>query len=241
MTDAATLDGRVIAVAGAAGGLGPAVCHRLAAAGATLACTDLAQDRLDQLGADLAIGEDRFDAQVVDLLSEDAANAWCAALRDRFGHVDGLLHLVGGWRGGQPLAEAPLADYDWLHDLLVRTVQHTTRAFYDALVQSEHGRFVLVSSSQAQAPDGTNASYAAAKAAAEAWTLALADSFAKAESAATANVVVVNAILTPRMRAENPDKPFRTFTSAEDLAEAIAFLCSDAAAKMNGKRLALHP
>ena len=101
------------------------------------------------------------------------------------------------------------------------------------------GRFVLVSSTQAQKPDGTNASYGAAKAAAETWTLALADSLA--ESGATANIVVVNAILTPAMREENPDKPFATFTSAEDIAEAIAFLCSDAAQKMNGARLELHP
>jgi len=167
------------------------------------------------------------------------ARQWASDLRERFGGVDALLHLVGGWRGGQPLAEAPLSDYEWLHDLLVRTVQHTSRAFHDALAASEHGRFVLVSSSQAQSPEGTNAAYAAAKAAAESWTLALAESFK--ESAATANIIVVNAILTPRMREQNPDKEYRTFTSAEQIAEAIAFVCSDAAAKMNGKRLSLHP
>jgi NADP-dependent 3-hydroxy acid dehydrogenase YdfG len=238
---ASSLDTRVIAIAGAAGGLGPVVCRRLADAGATLACTDVSQERLDQLATDLAVDDDRIDTRVVDLLDGDAASGWCSALTERFGHVDGLLHLVGGWRGGQPLAEAPLDDYEWLHDLLVHTVQHTTRGFYEALSQSEHGRFVLVSSSQAQAPDGTNASYAATKAAAETWTLALADSFSADESAATANILVVNAILTPQMREANPDKPFRTFTSAEDIAEAIVFVCSDAAAKMNGKRLALYP
>ena len=98
---------------------------------------------------------------------------------------------------------------------------------------------MLVSSTQAQAPDGTNAAYAAAKAAAESWTLALADAFK--DTPATANIIVVNAILTPRMREENPDKEYPTFTAAEDIAEAIAFLCSDAAAKMNGQRLSLHP
>jgi NAD(P)-dependent dehydrogenase (short-subunit alcohol dehydrogenase family) len=232
---------RVIAIAGAAGGLGPVVARRLAEAGATLALTDVDQGRLDSLVSDLDLRDERLDARVVDLLDDHAARDWANTLADRFDGVDGLLHLVGGWRGGQPLAEAPLSDYDWLHDLLVRTVQHATRAFYEPLAASEHGRFVLVSSSQAQTPDGTNASYAAAKAAAEAWTLALAASFRDAESPATANVVVVNAILTPQMVAENPDKPFKTFTPAEDIAEAIAFLCSDAGAKMSGKRLPLLP
>jgi NAD(P)-dependent dehydrogenase (short-subunit alcohol dehydrogenase family) len=233
------LDGRVIAIAGASGGLGPSVAKRLAAGGATIAGVDRSQEHLDALRAELELPDDRFDGQVVDLLDEQAARDWAAHLRSRFGGVDALLHLVGGWRGGQPLAEAPLSDYEWLHDLLVRTVQHTTRAFHGALAESDHGRFVLVSSSQAQSPEGTNASYAAAKAAAESWTLALADSFN--ETAATANIIVVNAILTPRMREEEPDKPFRSFTSAEQIAEAIAFVCSDAAAKMNGKRLSLHP
>jgi len=233
-----TLDGKVVALAGAAGGLGPTVAARLAGDGATLALTDVDQGRLDQLATDLGLPEDRIDARVVDLLSEDAARDWAAALTDRFGQVDALLHLVGGWKGGEPLPSAPLSEYEWLHDLLVRTVQHATRAFHDALAH-DGGRFLLVSSTQAQAPSATNAAYGAAKAAAEAWTLALADSLA--ESGATANIVVVNAILTPQMREQNPDKPFKTFTSVEDIAEAVAYLLSDAAAKMNGARVELHP
>jgi NAD(P)-dependent dehydrogenase (short-subunit alcohol dehydrogenase family) len=235
----AELDGRVIAVAGAAGGLGPTVARRLADDGATIAATDVHQDRLEQLGSDLGLPEDRFDGRVVDLLSEDATREWASALAERFGRVDALLHLVGGWKGGDPIATTPLADYEWLHDLLVHTVQHTTRAFYDQLAGSAHGRFVLVSSSQAQSPNGTNASYAATKAAAESWTLALADSFK--DTKATANVIVVNAILTPRMREADPEKEFPSFTSAEDLADAIRFVVGDSAAKMNGKRLELHP
>jgi NAD(P)-dependent dehydrogenase (short-subunit alcohol dehydrogenase family) len=231
------LDDRVIAIAGVGGGLGPLVAERLAAAGATVAGTDRDQGTLDALATDLGLPPERWDGRSVDLLDEDAARDWSAALVERFGRVDGLVHLVGGWRGGQPLQEAPLSDWELLHDLLVRTVQHTTRAFYGQLAASAHGRFVLVSSKQAQAPTATNAAYAAAKAAAEAWTLALADGFEG--SAATANILVVDAILTPRMREEEPDKKFPTFTPAEDIADGIAFLCSDAAKKMNGQRLPL--
>ncbi|MDX6608253.1 MAG: hypothetical protein QOF85_178 [Solirubrobacterales bacterium] len=231
------LDGRVIAIAGVAGGLGPVVAERLAAAGVTIGGADVAQERVDRVGAELDLPAERWDGRAVDLLDEEATRDWCAALLERFGHLDALLHLVGGWRGGEPLHEAPLADWDLLHDLLVRTVQHTTRAFHDALLASEHGRFVLVSSKQAQAPTNTNAAYASAKAAAEAWTFALADGFKS--TSATANVIVVDAILTPRMREENPDEQFPTFTPAEDIAEAIAFLCSDPSKKMNGQRFPL--
>lgn len=231
------LDDRVIAIAGVGGGLGPLVAQALAGAGATVAGTDRHQDALDSLATDLGLPPERWDGRTVDLLDEEATRAWCAALVERFGRVDSLVHLVGGWRGGEPLHEAPLADWELLHDLLVRTVQHTTRAFHDQIAAGPHGRFVLVSSKQAQAPTNTNAAYAAAKAAAEAWTLAFADGFEP--GGPTANIVVVDAILTPQMRVENPDQDYPTFTPAEDIAAAIAFLCSDAAEKMNGQRLPL--
>jgi NAD(P)-dependent dehydrogenase (short-subunit alcohol dehydrogenase family) len=231
------LDGRVVAIAGVGGGLGPLVAAELAAAGATVAGTDRDQELLDSLAGELGIPAERWDGRAVDMLDEAAVGEWCAALVERFGRVDGLVHLVGGWRGGKPLHEASLADWDLLHGLLIRTVQHTTRAFHQQLAASAQGRFVLVSAKQAQAPTNSNAAYAAAKAAAEAWTLAFADGFEP--GGATANIVVVEAILTPRMREEDHDNDFPGFTPAAQVAEAIAFLCSDAAAKMNGQRLRL--
>jgi NAD(P)-dependent dehydrogenase (short-subunit alcohol dehydrogenase family) len=236
MTD---LDGRVIAIAGAGGGLGPVVAKRLADAGARLALADRHQEVADGVAQDLGLPEDRVDPQAVDLLDEAQANDWAASTEQKFGRVDGLLHLVGGYRGGDPIDSFDLTDYDFLHGLLVRTLQLTTRAFHSSLTQSDHGRFVLVSAAAAQNPENTNAAYASAKAAAEAWTLALADSFAG--TPATANILVVNAIETPRMREQDLDADRPTFTPAEHLADAIAFLCSDSAARMNGQRLSLHP
>ena len=141
---------------------------------------------------------------------------------------------------GTPIATAPASDWTELEPLLVRTVQHATRAFHAALTRSPHGRFVLMSAKQARRPTGTNAAYAAAKAAAEAWTFALAEEFARAGVAATANVVAINALVTPQMRAQQPDKDFAAYTDADEVAAAIAFLLSDAARKVNGQRLALY-
>lgn len=233
MTD--SLAGRVIAVAGGAGNLGPTVVRRLASAGARVCVCGRDRSSLDALAAET---ESKIDTDVVDLLDAAATKEWAASLAERHGRADGLVHLVGGWRGGASIEEAPLEDWDFLQGLLVRTVQNTTQAFAPHLLASGCGRFVLISAGQAQTPTHPNAVYAAAKAASETWTLALADRFRGA--GATANIVVVGAIVTPAMRAESPDKDFSTFTPAEGIAEAIAYLCSDAAASMNGQRLTLR-
>lgn len=244
------LAGRVLAIAGATGGLGPSVARRFAAAGATLALVDVDGAAVEGLAQDLGVPGNRVDARAVDLLDEIATRDWRDGLVDRFGHVDGLVHLVGGWRGGEPMETAPLADWNLLHDLLVRTVQHTTRAFSHALLDSGRGRFVLVSSVQAQRPEHGSAAYAAAKAAAEAWTLALADGFSRAAAEeapagaprrrATANVVVVDAIATPEMVEGKDDDAFASFADADDIAALIATIVGDAASAMNGQRVGLH-
>jgi NAD(P)-dependent dehydrogenase (short-subunit alcohol dehydrogenase family) len=230
----APLADRVVAVAGAAGNLGPTVVQRLAAAGGRVCACGRDRESLEALAAD--VGE--IDTDVVDLLDPVATRAWADDLAARHGRVDGLVHLAGGWRGGTPIEQAPLEDWDFLSALLVRTVQSATQAFAPYLMASGRGRFVLVSAGQAQAPTHPNAAYAAAKAASETWTLALADRFRG--TGATANLVVVGAIVTPQMRAESPEKDFATFTPAEEIAEAIAYLCSDAASSMNGQRLTLR-
>ncbi len=237
---AAPLEGRVIALAGAGGSLGPILARALADAGAVLALADRSQEQLDALVEQLDLPAERIDAATPDLLDPAAAAAWAASVQERFGRVDGLVHAVGGWRGGKPIAEAPLDDWTFLEGLLVRTVQHTTRAFHAALSASGRGRFVLVSAKQAVRPTGDNAAYAAAKAASEAWTYALAQELGAARTGATANVVAINALVTPRMRAESPEKEFLTFTDADEVAAAIAYLLSDAARKVNGQRLALY-
>ena len=225
----------MLAIAGASGTLGPIVVRRLAERGASLALGARDREPLVELAKSVGI---EADTAAVDLLAAADAEAWANGIADRQGRVDGLVHLVGGWRGGTPIEDAPPEDWDFLQGLLVRTVQYATQAFARHLIETGHGRFVIVSSSQGQTPTHTNAAYAAAKAAAEAWTLALAHRFRG--TGATANVIVVRSILTPEMREESPDKDFSTFTPAEEIAEAVAYLCSDAAASMNGQRVTLR-
>lgn len=232
-----SLNGKVVAVAGATGGLGPVVVRAFSQAGAALSLIDRDQGKLDTLVASLGAPEGKHHCATVDLLDEGQARRWAEQVQARHGRVDVVLHLVGGYRGGQKIAQFPTADWELLNKLLIQTTWHVIRAFVEPL-KASRGRFILVSSPQSLKPSHTNAAYAACKAASETLTLALADEFRG--TGATANIIMVNAILTPQMRAEKPDENYAKFTSAEDIASAMLYLCSDAAANMNGQRLSLY-
>jgi NAD(P)-dependent dehydrogenase (short-subunit alcohol dehydrogenase family) len=216
-----SLEGRRIAVAGAGGLLGPHVVRALAEQGAVVLAGDVREEALD------AVRDVAAEAHVMDLSSEEGAQAWAQAC----GEVHGLLHLVGGWRGGTPLHETSAEDLAWLEAALFRTVVHATRAFAPALrAAGPRGRFAIVSSSVVGRPSAGNAGYAAAKAAAEAWTLTFAAELK--ETGGTANVVVVQAL--------TDDPAHGSFTHVGEVAGALAWLCTDEARRMNGQRLHLH-
>jgi NADP-dependent 3-hydroxy acid dehydrogenase YdfG len=135
----------------------------------------------------------RFDSlrSLNDRLSETGAPAVrlevceltdAAAVRDlagAVGPIDGLLHLVGGWRGGGGLAGQSEADYRFLERSLT-ALRILTRAFDEDLRASSAGRLAIVSSTAVDRPLAGGANYAAIKAASEAWTRAVAQGFAKA-------------------------------------------------------------
>lgn len=237
VADGGDLESLVIVVAGAGGAAGPPLVERLASAGATVVALDHSQERVDEVArqARAATGSERIDGRAVDLLDAAATTQLAADVVAQYGRVDGLAHLVGGWRGGVHLTQEPLDDWELLHDLLIRTLLNTSRAFHDALLASPRGRLVLISTVQAQSPVATNAMYAAAKAAAEAWTLAVAHSFDGSEAAAV--ILPIKALLTPAMRQAKPDAAFTGYTDVADLADTIHDLWLQPAADLNGKRL----
>lgn len=241
------LDGAVIAVAGAGGPAGRAVLQRLARAGSHVVAADADPERLAE-----AVDAARYDAggaditgEIVDLLDLEATQDWAGRIEKDHGRVDGLVHLVGGWRGSASFPETELADWDVLHKLLIRTVQNTSLAFHDGLMRSPGGRYVLISAAGASRPTAGNAAYAAAKAAAEAWTLALGDSFRKLGGpdgpTAAATVLVIKALVHDGLRAERPQSTFAGFTDVRDLADAIADVWNGTAAQVNGTRQWLTP
>ena len=211
-----------VVVVGAGSAAGRAVCAALVEAGQAVAAVDL---RSPEVPGASSYAADATDHAAVSALAEEIRAE---------GPVTGLVHLIGGWRGGTGFTDNTDEDWAFLSSMLIDTLRHTTRAFHDDLVASK-GQVVIVSAAAAGKPTAGNANYATAKAAAEAWMQALADSFG--DSGAAAVTLVVKALVTPQMREESPDRKFPGFTDVADLGAAVARVVSGAHA--NGERVVL--
>ncbi|WP_284762706.1 SDR family oxidoreductase [Arthrobacter sp. efr-133-R2A-63] len=185
---------------------------------------------------------------VCDLSRLESVRELAAEIHQSTERVDGVVHLVGGWRGAKGIEDQPDEDWAALEQSAITTLRNVSRVFYKALASSPTGRFAMVSSTAVAAPAAGAATYAAAKAAAETWTLALADGFRRDQSGnkdeptdqhSAAVVFVVKSLLDAAMRREHPERKFPGYTDVDDLAAAAVGLFDKPAAELNGQRLLL--
>ncbi|MBW9122219.1 SDR family oxidoreductase [Microbacterium trichothecenolyticum] len=181
-----TVSGRLVIIAGATSASGLTAARVLRDAGARVVAVGRDAGKLRDLVDSLDADAERLGTapsgsvrtEVCDLGDEDAVASLAERVHEADGPVDGVLHLVGGWRGGGGLAGQTDADYRFLEGSLT-ALRHVSRAFDADLRASEAGRLAVVSSTAVTRPVAAGANYAAVKAATEAWTRAVAQGFAK--------------------------------------------------------------
>jgi len=169
------VNGKLVLLAGATSASGLAAARVLAGDGARVVAVGRHRAKLAAL-AD-AVPDARLE--VCDLADQAAVGALAERIHATDGRVDGVLHLVGGWRGGGGLAGQTDADYRELERSFT-ALRHVSRAFDEDLRASDAGRLAVVSSTAVARPLAGGANYAAVKAATEAWARAVAQGFAKA-------------------------------------------------------------
>jgi len=216
-------------ISGATGGLGRIAARVFAERGAALALLSTDQEKLDALAVELSLPEARVLTHAANLTDGDAVQAAAAAVRAKFRRVDGLIHLVGGWTGGQTLAEADPQAFASMLDQHAWTTFHLLQAFVPALVENGWGRVIAVSSPLAVHPAAGMGAYAAAKAAQETLLLTLAQELQEG-SGVTANLLQVKAIDVSHKGQGTPP---------EEILAAMLYLCTDEAGMVNGVRLPL--
>jgi NAD(P)-dependent dehydrogenase (short-subunit alcohol dehydrogenase family) len=230
-------DGQVVLVTGATGPLGRVVVRRFGEAGARLVLSGTDRERLEAVAAEAALADEDWLPAVGDLRGRDAARAIVDAAEARFGRIDVLLHLVGGWAGGTPVAELDAGEITAMLDQHLWTTFHVVQAVVPGMVERGYGRLLTVSSPFAANPGPKGAGYAIAKAAEEVLLRSLAREVGAA--GVTANVVVVRKVDVDHEREQAPAARNATWTTPEEIAEAFLYLASPAAAAVNGARIPL--
>jgi NAD(P)-dependent dehydrogenase (short-subunit alcohol dehydrogenase family) len=190
--DAASLDGKVALVTGAAQGIGAGAAVALAAFGADLAICDRNEDGMRETAAQAEALGRRCETGVLDVRDTDAVDAWVAGLGATFEHVDVLVNNAGGGFHAA-FVDTSLKGQRSLVDENFTSVTNFVRACMPHM--GEGGSIVNVTSIEASRAAPGFGIYAAMKAAVENLTKTLA--LELAPRGIRVNVVAPDAIPTP--------------------------------------------
>ena len=222
----------VIIITGATGNLGAATAHAFQDAGQRTVLVDRSPERLRKEFADLAGSPQHLLVGGVDLSDEMSLGKLVADTLAHFGRIDALVHTVGAWRGGTPVHESDLTDWDFLFNVNLRTTLLCCRAVIPQMLKQGRGKIVTVASRDGLAGSAGYAAYSASKSAILRLTEALADEV-KASNI-NVNCIMPGTIDTPQNRAVSPNADFRKWVEPSAIADVIQFLASDAAWAING-------
>jgi 2-hydroxycyclohexanecarboxyl-CoA dehydrogenase len=239
------LAGRVALVAGGGGAIGAAVCRALATGDCRVAVADLDASAAERVAATLGgLGV------AIDVTEPASVEAGVRAVRDRLGAPAVLVSCVG-WDRMRPFVETDEAFQARVLEVNLAGPIRLTRAVLPDMMAAGFGRVVLVSSDAARVGSSGEAVYAAAKAG----LLGFAKSLARevVRQGITANCVCPGPTDTPLFRGLARESgegeritqaleraiPMRRLGRPQDVAPAIAFLCTEEAGYITGQTLSV--
>lgn len=220
------LKGQVVAITGAFGALGSAVVQAALAEGAQVAAIDRASGPRVSLGDAALFGD-------VDLSGDEGARGAVEAIVARFGHLDALVNIAGGFRW-ETVAEGSLDSWDQLYQLNLRTALCACRAALPHLPEGR-GRIINIGAAGAVKAGAGMGAYAASKSGVARLTEALAEELK--DRGITVNAVLPSIIDTQANRDDMPKADFSKWVAPAQLADVIVFLLSEKSQAITGALL----
>ena len=236
---------RAALVTGASRGIGAQIATRLALAGIQVALNFRSnQSAAEQVLAEITeAGGEGFLVEG-DVSNEESAQAMVQSVIDRFGHIDMLVNNAGINKDRLLLRMAP-DDWDQVLDVNLRGAFLCTKYVMPHMIRQRRGRIVNISSVVGLSGNPGQANYAAAKAGLIGFTKAVAREVASRN--VTVNAVAPGYITTGMVEGLSPDTqkqildriPMGRFGAADEVAEAVLFLCGEGAGYITGQVLTI--
>lgn len=222
---------KVALVTGADGGLGTHVTKALLDAGFTVVGVSprIRQD---------SVNHPQFTALPANLDSLEAAKKVAETVISRFGKIDVLAHLVGGFAGGQSVADTDGATFQRMFDMNVNAAFYTLRAVIPPMRKAGAGRIVAIGSRAAESPGATVGAYSASKAALVSLIRTVA--IENKDAGLSANVILPGTIDTPANRAAMPGADTSQWVQPASIASLIVWLASDAGKDVTGAAIPVY-
>jgi NAD(P)-dependent dehydrogenase (short-subunit alcohol dehydrogenase family) len=227
-------------VTGGTGALGRAVTHRFLEEGYRVAVTYRSENEWDALKREheRPAREGALLGLRSDVTREDSVRQAIGSTVERFGALRVLVHLAGGYRGGEPVEQAQESTVRGMIELNLVSAFWSAKHAIPHLKRGPDGRLLFISSRGALECYPGAAAYAAAKLGLHALVQTLAKELKK--SGVTANAVLPSMIDTPANRAAMPSADFSTWVSPDSVAGLLAYLASRGAGATSGALVPIY-
>ncbi len=226
-------DGTVAIVTGASGALGSAVVDRFRTAGATVCAVDVVAPESEDSQLDPDEGVHFYEA---DLTDEGAVERLVSEIVDDHDRIDHLLNIAGTWRGGDPIEETDRSEFDLLMNVNLKTAFLASKHALPEL-QETGGSIVSVSARSSLEGGSGDGPYRITKAGIRLLTETIAE---ENRGTVRANCVMPSVIDTPMNRDMMPDADHDAWVDPAEIADVMAFLCSDGAAVTSGAAVPVY-
>jgi len=236
------LSGRVVAVTGAAQGIGACTARAFAQQGAKIAALDIDEKAAAEVAREITAAGGKAIVVRADVTDEKSVQDAIARTVTELGGLDILVTSAGGYGRLANVEDMPLEEWERTIALNLRGTFLCCKTAIPHLKRSQAGRIITIASISGRTiSSSTSPAYAASKAGVIQLTRFLA--YTLGEHGITANSVAPITTLTPRVRAlRTPENvaqissqvPMKRLPEPEEHATVVVFLASDAASYLNG-------
>ena len=226
-----SIQGRIVLITGAKGGLGAYVTRAFLKGGATVA-------GVSRSISDADFEHANFAAFPGELSTATATEEVVGRVVNRFGRIDALVHLVGAYSGGTGIDATSDEMFQRMFDLNLQSAFFMMRAVLPHMRAQRVGRILAIGSRAGVAPQAMAGAYSISKAGLNALvqTVALENG---AHNIST-NIILPGTMDTPANRAAMPNADFSKWVQPCQVAELLVFLASDAASNVNGAAIPVY-